>query len=615
MGVPNGRAAALPGPRDSSNVLAGRLDMISIISQLTEIVSEAFEAAGYNRTLGQVEVSRFPETSQFQCNGALSGAKLHRCSPMLIAQRISELLSNHPAFEKVFIAAPGFLNFVAKDEFLRQVLASQDENSTLGCGDLVPQQSVVIDYGGANVAKPLHVGHLRSAILGESLKRIARFLGHNVLGDVHLGDWGLQMGMLIHELSLRRPTLPYFVADYAGPYPEESPVTIDDLDELYPVASARSKQDATYLEAARQATALLHEGRPGYLALWRHFLNVSVSELRRDYGMLGVEFDLWLGESDAHSDALGLVDSLLATGVAENSEGAVVIRVDDSGGENALPPLLLRKSDGAILYATTDLATLAQRLRNYAPDVILYVVDARQAIHFRQLFIGARLAKQAPESVSLEHIAFGTMNGPDGKPFKTRAGGTMKLRELTQIICHAAEVRMAELVDNRQLDEAARTEIARLVGISALKFADLANQRTKDYVFDVERFSSFEGRTGPYLLYSTVRAQSIIRKAEQAGYAPSQEVAELKAADRKLVLALLTFPEAVLASWQTRMPNVLCEYTYQLAGAFNEFYHCCPILQEPDARRRASLLRLTQATRNRLVVALRLLGIEVPERM
>jgi arginyl-tRNA synthetase len=589
--------------------------MISIVDQLTTIVSEAFEAAGYERRLGRVELSRVPEIGHYQCNGALAGAKLHRCSPMQIAERVSAQLSAQPVFKEVTTAAPGYLNFRVTDEFLLDQLSAQDAAPQLGCGNPASPQKVFIDFGGANVAKPLHVGHLRSAILGECLKRMARFLGHTVLSDVHLGDWGLQMGMLIYELSQRRPDLPYFSAGYTGPYPDESPVTISDLDELYPAASTRSKQDPEYLEAARKATAALHEGRPGYIALWRHFVSVSTAELHRDYDALGVEFDLWLGESNAHHEAVALVESLLATGLAETSDGAVVIRVDDSDGKNALPPLLLRKSDGAILYATTDLATLAQRIRDFEPDVILYVVDARQADHFRQLFIGSRLAGIAPESVGLEHIAFGTMNGPDGKPFKTRSGGTMKLRELIQYIRSAAEARLMTLVESRQLDGVSDDDIARMVGVAALKFADLANQRTKDYVFDVDRFSSFEGRTGPYLLYSTVRAHSIIRKAEAAGYDVPKQISPLQDADRKLVLALLNLPEALLTSWQQRMPNLLCEYAYQLATAFNEFYHCCRILQEPDAQRRSTLLWITEASRIRLSTVLELLGIEVPERM
>jgi arginyl-tRNA synthetase len=461
----------------------------------------------------------------------------------------------------------------------------------------------------------MHVGHLRAAIIGQSLKLVARFLGHDVLGDVHLGDWGLQMGMLISELERRRPDLPYFDADFTGPYPEEPPLTIADLEEMYPAASSSAQSDTAAMESARLATVELQRGRPGYRALWQHFVDISVAELKTDYADLNVEFELWLGESDTQARIPALIERLRQSGHAYESEGALVVDVSEPDDQKEVPPLMLLKSDGAVLYSTTDLATIEQRVQDLNAQLILYVVDNRQADHFRQVFRGAGKTQIAPASVVLEHTGFGTMNGRDGRPFKTRAGGVMRLKDLIELVTEKAAERMAELDVARDYDDAEKAEIARMVGMATLKYADLMNHRTKDYVFDLDRFSSFEGRTGPYLLYTTVRTKSILRKAKAQELAPGAILPPASQMERDVQLKIAELPDVICLAFDARAPNHLCDFGYALATTFNRFYHEHHILRESDRAQQASWLALSSCFAASLQLVLELLGIEVPERM
>lgn len=578
---------------------------------MDSVLLRAFQKCGYKKIIPHAVRSKAPITADYQCNDAFALAKTQGVAPMAIVSKIAEELKSDPMFSAVEAVAPGFINLNLSNEFL----AAHLENRSLKAA-ADKAETIVIDFGGANVAKPLHVGHLRSAIIGESLKRIARYLGHTVIGDIHLGDWGLQMGMLIEELKRRQPDLPYFDAEFSGPYPKEAPITIADLDEFYPTASQRAKDDPDAMIAARKATVELQNGRPGYRALWRHFVDVSIADLRRDYADLGVDYDLWLGESDAHEAVGPLVERLLKKGLARKSEGAIIVDVAELSDAKELPPLILLNSEGAELYPATDLATIALRMAmKKKPDQIIYVVDKRQSLHFDQVFRAARKAALVGEKVKLEHIGFGTMNGTDNKPFKTRAGGTMKLNDLLIMIREQAEIRMKEVERLSEYSEDQRQKIAVMVGLATLKFADLSNYRESDYVFDVQRFSLFQGCTGPYLLYSAVRAKAILEKAAERGFKKGELLPPRAAAEREVCITLDEFPEIVLAAWQGRAPSVLADYAYRLANEFNSFYHDCPVIAEENEKLRASRIALVERVRETLEQTLALLGIEIPERM
>lgn len=592
--------------------------MSSLKQKLTEIVTAVFVAQGYDAQYGQVDVSQRKDLGDFQANGALAAARPYKKNPRQIAQGVADALAENPLFSEVSLAGPGFINLRVTDGFVAQVAQEMlaDETGRLGVNTAVYPQTVIVDYGGPNVAKPLHVGHLRAAIIGESIKRTARFLGHNVLGDVHLGDWGLQMGQIITELERRHPDWPYFDPAYSGPYPDESPITIQELEEIYPTASARCKSDPDAMEQARQATTELQNKRPGYYALWRHFVNVSVADLKQNYDKLGVHFDLWLGESDVQDIIPGMVADLQARGIAQESDGAIIVPIEEDGDKKELPPLMLVLSSGAVGYGTTDLATILQRVRDYDPDAILYAVDGRQQLHFKQVFRAAYKAGIADEQkVSLEHNYFGTVNGTDGKPFKTRAGGVMKLEDLIEMMITEAYRRLEEIGAGEDYAAQEKDEIAHKVGIAALKFADLMNHRTGDYLFDVERFSSFEGRTGPYLLYTAVRTRSILRKAAEQGLTPGQILPPASEVERELHLKLAELPDLVQYAFDTRAPNHLCDYGYTLATQFNRFYREHHILNESDPARQASWLADCLLTVQTLEKILDLLGIGVPDRM
>ncbi|MGH8958594.1 MAG: arginine--tRNA ligase [Acidimicrobiia bacterium] len=587
---------------------------MSLLTELSELVGKAFANIGLDSALGQIQVSSRPELSQFQNNGALVAAKSAGRTPRDLAQEVvAKLDAGASMLKQAEVAGPGFINLSVSDETLARFVNSMSDDPRLGVAKADPALVVLVDYAGPNVAKAMHVGHIRATIIGDSLARLFRFLGHQVIRDPHFGDWGLQMGQVIAAIEERWPDLPYFNSH--GPYPEESPVTLADLQELYPISAARTETDEAWADRARQITVDLQQGHSGYRALWRHMKAVSEESQRQDFGNLGVEFDLWYGESDVADQLAPLVESLRAKGLVIESEGALVLTVAEEGDNRELPPLILETSKGAYLYGTTDLATLEHRVRDLGVDVALYVVDARQSDHFHLLFRAARKAGIAPDEVVLEHIRFGTMNGPDGKPFKTRVGGIVALADLIEMITEKARQRLHEADIAQVYPASEREEIARQVGVAALKFGDLINNRVSDYLFDLDRFSSFEGKTGPYLQYGAVRIRSIERRAGDRGLEAGPVQAPTVDAERNLMLALLRLPEVAKRAAELRAPNHLAEYAFELTATWNRFYETCRIIDEPDEDRRASWITLAGVTRRVLVTVLDLLGIEVPERM
>ncbi|HVP83237.1 MAG TPA: arginine--tRNA ligase [Rhizomicrobium sp.] len=587
--------------------------MSSLLEDLSAIAGEAFAAEGLDPALGRVQPADRPDLAQFQCNGALAAAKAAKANPRAIAEKIAARLRANDKFAKVEIAGPGFINLDLKDSVIADCAQAFARDKTLAAPDSGKGKSVVIDFGGANVAKPMHVGHLRSSVIGDCLQRLFRANGWQVTSDVHLGDWGLQMGQLISEIEHRGIAPVYFDENFKGPYPEQSPVTMYDLEEIYPAASAACKTDPARLEEARKATAELQAGRPGYRALWNHFFEVSRVGLEREWGSLGIHFDLWKGEASVDPLIPPMIDDLKARGLAVMSEGALVIPVARNTDKKEVPPLILLKSDGAVLYGTTDLATIIDRVREQNPDLILYVVDHRQHAHFEQVFRAAEKAALNGKA-ELEHVGYGTMNGPDGKPFKTRAGGVMKLFDLINMASDEASKRLVEQGIGTDYPEDERAEIARKVGIATIKFADLSNHRQTDYIFDLARFSRFEGKTGPYLQYAAVRIQSILRRAESEGHTVGLPVVR-SAEERTLAVRLLSLPDVMQAAEAKRAPNILCDYAFTLAQEFSRFYTEHHILSESDAELRAARLGLCRVTLDTLIKVLGLLGIEVPARM
>jgi arginyl-tRNA synthetase len=585
---------------------------MSIMSDLSQRFGDAFAAAGFDASWGQVVPSQRPELAQYQCNGALGAAQQAGANPRQVADDVLNALDDRTPYQSLDVAGPGFINITVADSVLADYTQAMADDDRFGITQADPSMKVLVDYGGPNMSKSMHVGHLRASIIGESLKRLFRLAGHHVDGDIHIGDWGLPVGQLIIELQRRRPDLPYFDPDFDGPYPEESPVTLDDLSEMYPVVVQRTKEDPEEAERARQATFDLQNGRPGYRALWQHYHDVSVAEQRRDFDALGVEFELWRGESTVHDRMAPLVDRLREAGVAVESEGALIVEVAEPDDTRELPPLLLTRSDGSYLYSTSDLATLEQRAEEDY-DLVLYVVDARQGLHFDQVFRAA--AKAGLGGMAMEHVPFGTVNGPDGKPFQTRKGGVLRLSDLMETVTGAASDRLHEAKIAEDYPEEERDAIAAMVGLGALKFGDLSNHRTSNYKFDLDRFTSFEGRTGPYLQYGGVRIQSILRNAAEQGLGPGAVVAPTVDQERDLMLRLLRLPEVIERGIEQRAPSVVAEYTYEVVADFNRFYEACHILREEDPGRQASWLALVDLTLRVLGLLLYTLGIEVPERM
>lgn len=587
--------------------------MPSIADQLSAVLGDAFASLELPRELGRVSPSTRPELGPFQCNGAMPAAKQAKKNPRELAQAVLDTISGHALIEKADIAGPGFINLTPVQSAYDDRAAEIAADDRAGASKTSAPKKVLIDFGGPNVAKPMHVGHLRSSVLGDSLQRLLRFRGDEVVSDIHLGDWGLQMGHLITELQDEQPDLVYFDADFAGEYPTEPPVDIEDLARLYPLASQKAKSDADRLERSRAATAELQGGRRGYRVLLHHFINVSVAALKKDFGALGVHFDLWKGESDVDPLIEDMVADFKNRGIAEESEGAWVVRVAREGDKKELAPLILVTSSGASLYGTTDLATILDRKNEVGPDLTLYVVDLAQSDHFEQVFRAADKAGLAPEG-SLEHVKFGTVNGKDGKRLRTRDGGTFRLADLISSAIERADERLKEAGLAADVGAEEHARVARMVGLAAIKFADLQNYRTTNYVFDLDRFTSFEGKTGPYLLYAAVRVKSLMRKAEREGVSAGAIKVEA-AEETDLVLALDAFGAALDQACENRAPNALCDHAFSLAQAFSKFYSACPILAAPDEPTKASRLALAQATLKQLELCLNLLGLEAPERM
>ena len=588
--------------------------MKRLIDLLTAELEVAFEKAGYDKQFARVTLSNRPDLCEYQCNGAMAAAKTYRKAPIMIANAVVAELGESKVVEKVDAVAPGFINMTLDAAFVADYLKAMSAEEKLGVNAPEKQKTIIVDYGGANVAKPLHVGHLRSAVIGESIKRIAKYAGHNVIGDVHLGDWGYQMGLVCTELKKRQPELPYFDDSFEGEYPAEAPFTISELEEIYPTASAYAKEHEDFREEALQATYLLQNGHRGYTAIWKHIMEVSVADLKKNYGALNVEFDLWKGEADAQPYIPELVEFLKQSGHAVVDQGALVVDVKEETDTKEIPPCMILKSDGAALYATTELGTIVAREKEYAPDEMIYITDKRQELHFVQVFRCAKKTGIVRETTELKHIGFGTMNGKDGKPFKTRDGGVMRLEHL---IGDINDEMFKKLTENRTVADEDAKATAKMIALSALKYGDLSNQAAKDYVFDIDRFTSFEGNTGPYILYSIVRIKSILNRYAETG----KEVAacELQKADsasaKALMLEVAKFNQVIENAYEELAPHKICAYIYDLSNAFNHFYHETKILSEENEEKRAGYIALLAITKRVLEACIDVLGFEAPERM
>ncbi len=590
--------------------------MKKLLDILTEQFAAVMKECGYDEKYAKVTVSNRPDLCEYQCNGAMALAKAYKKAPIMIAQEIVEKLSNNKIFEEISAVNPGFINIKISEEFLATYIDDMAADEKAGCDVNENKKKVVIDYGGPNVAKPLHVGHLRSAIIGETLKRLYRFKGDEVIGDVHLGDWGLQMGLIIEQLRVEQPQLVYFDDSYTGEYPKEPPFTISELEKIYPTASARSKEDGEFKEKAHIATLELQKGKPAYRALWKHILNVSIADLKNNYKNLNVDFDVWKGESDAEPYIPAMVEEMINSGLAHESQGAMVVDVMEETDSKEIPPCIIRKSDGAALYATSDLATIIQRVQDYKPDEIIYLADKRQEMHFTQVFRTAKKAGIIDDSVKLIYEGFGTMNGKDNKPFKTREGGVMRLETLLSDVNEAVYGKMME---NRQESEETAREISKIVGLAAVKYGDLSNQTSKDYIFDTERFASFEGNTGPYILYTIVRIKSILDKYV-ANVCELSELTngvnkKLTPTEKALMMELSKFNATIDSAYEELAPYKICSYIYDLSNAFNSFYHDNKIMGEEDKERQAGFIKLLMVTKRALEMSIDILGFTAPDRM
>ena len=588
--------------------------MNTIVEKITEQLQNAFAECGYDRKYAKVSLSNRPDLCEYQCNGAMAAAKEYKKAPFMIADEVVAKLDKNPLFDRIESVKPGFINIILSGQAVADYVNEMTQAKQFGYENPEKPKTVIVDYGGANAAKPLHVGHLRSAVIGESVKRIQRFAGNKVIGDVHLGDWGLQMGLIIEELRDRKPELPYFDEQFTGEYPAEAPFTISELEEIYPGASAKSKEDAAFMERAHNATLKLQSGDKACTAIWKHIMAVSKADLKKNYDNLNVSFDLWKGESDAQPYIPSMVQEMIDKGLAYESQGAMVVDIQEEGDTKELPPCIVRKSDGAALYATSDLATLVEREKLYQPDAYIYLADKRQELHFTQVFRVAKKAGIVNPQTEMTFLGFGTMNGKDGKPFKTRSGGVMRLEHLIADINEAVYKKMME---NRTMDEEEARATAKIVGLAALKYGDLSNQASKDYVFDIERFASFEGNTGPYILYTIVRIKSILNKYTDGG--KTLENLSINPADsateKALMLSLAKFSEIMAAVYTEKAPHKLCQFIYEVSNAFNGFYHDTKILAETDEAKQKGYIALICLTKAVLEQCIELLAIECPDRM
>ena len=594
--------------------------MKTLIDLITEQVTNAFTGQGYDAKYGKVTLSNRPDLCEYQCNGAMAAAKEYKCAPFMISDKIAQALAENELFESVESVKPGFINMKESPAYLAKYVSDMKaDEGRFGCDKAAHPKTIIVDYGGANVAKPLHVGHLRSAVIGESIKRIGKFMGHHMIGDVHLGDWGLQMGLIIVELKERKPDLVYYDESYTGEYPKEAPFTISELEDIYPTASKKSKEDEAFREAAMEATSQLQAGRRGYRALLAHILDVSVTDLKKNYDNLNVSFELWKGESDAQPYIPDMVQMMKDKGFAYMSEGALVVDVKEDTDTKEIPPCIILKSDGASLYSTTDLATIVMRMQDYNPDAIIYLTDQRQSMHFVQVFRCARKTGLVGPDVELTHIGFGTMNGKDGKPFKTRDGGVMRLEYLLDEINEEMLKKITENQkekENLDISEEEAKQTAKTVALAAVKYGDLSNQASKDYCFDIERFTSFEGNTGPYILYTIVRIKSILKKYTAKNSLPDAPILGAHSASEKnLMLVLSRFNAMMENAYEEKAPHKICAYIYELANAFNGFYHETKILSEEDFKVQASYIGLLVLTKNILETCIDVLGFSAPDRM
>ncbi len=609
--------------------------MKKILSVIETELKQAFAACGYEESYGKAVLSNRPDLCEYQCNGAMAAAKAYKKKPIDIASQVVEKLQEKHLFSMCEAVMPGFINLKIEENFLADFMNEMAADARLGLEEAREPQTIIVDYGGANVAKPLHVGHLRSAVIGESIKRMGSALGHHMIGDVHLGDFGLQMGLIIEELRDRKPELVYFDPSYTGEYPKEAPFTLSELDDIYPCASKKSKFKAEegraqgmseeeiaraeeasreFAERAHLATRKLQEGYAPYRAIWKHIMDLSVADLKKNYGRLNVFFDLWKGESDAQPYIPGLIQNLIDQGLAYESQGALVVDIAEETDSKELPPCIVRKSDGAALYATSDLGTIIQREEDFKPDAYIYVADKRQELHFTQVFRVARKAGFVRPEVSMRFQGFGTMNGKDGKPFKTRDGGVMRLERLMGDIDDAV---YARIMENRTVSQEEARETARIVGLAALKYGDLSNQAAKDYIFDIDRFISFEGNTGPYILYTIVRIKSILNKyKEQGGQLTKGAILGAGSEPEKaLMLKISRYSEVLEGAFAELAPHKICQYIYELSNDFNRFYHDTKILAEEDPKKQAGWIGLIDLTKDVLSACIQVLGFEAPERM
>ena len=594
--------------------------MKTVIEEIEQIVKTAFEESGYDGSYARISVSNRPDLCEYQCNGAMAAAKKYGKAPFMIADDVVAKLAGNAVFKSIESVKPGFINIILSEDFMSDYLNKMAGEDRFGYVPSVTDKTVIVDYGGANAAKPLHVGHLLSAVIGESVKRIQRFAGNKVIGDVHLGDWGLQMGLIIEELRDRKPELPYFDDSFTGEYPTEAPFTISELEEIYPAASAKSKENAEFLERAHNATLKLQSGDRACTAIWNHIMAVSKADLKKNYDNLNVSFDLWKGESDAQPYIPDMIQDMIDKGLAYESQGATVVDIQEETDTKELPPCIIRKSDGAALYATSDLATLVEREKDFHPDRYIYLADKRQELHFTQVFRVAKKAGIVKPDADLTFLGFGTMNGKDGKPFKTRSGGVMRLENLISDIQDAVLLKMNENSEKKgqtDIDKDEAEATAKIVGLAALKYGDLSNQASKDYVFDIDRFSSFEGNTGPYILYTIVRIKSILTKYKASSGDMDSLTIKLSPSEseKNLALALVKFQEVVNSAYIENAPHKICQYIYDVSNSFNGFYHDTKILSETDEDKKKGYIALISLAKDILITCIDLLGIECPERM
>ena len=588
--------------------------MKEILDLISDEVKQAFEKAGYPSEYGKVSISNRPDLCELQCNGAMALAKQFKKAPIMIANEVVAALEDSKVFSKVEAVMPGFLNMDLSPEYLASYLREMEGSDKYGLAAPEKVKKIVVDYGGPNVAKPLHVGHLRSAVIGESVKRIARYMGHDVTGDIHMGDWGLQMGLIITELKERKPELPYFDESFTGEYPKEAPFTISELEEIYPTASGKSKEDEAYKAKALEATKMLQDGVRGYRAIWDHIISVSVTDLKKNYSNLNVEFDLWNGESTVHDIIPGMVQYMKDGGYIRESDGALVVDVKEETDTKEMPPCMILKSDGAALYNTTDLATLMQRRDEIDPDQVIYVVDKRQGLYFEQVFRCARKTKVVKDETELFFLGFGTVNGKDGHAFKTREGGVMRLESLVSQI---NDQMFAKITENHEVEENEARQTAKTVALAAIKYGDLSNQASKDYIFDIDRFTSFEGDTGPYILYTIVRIKSILNKYAAAGGDLNAVRLQVPAGkdEKELMLCISRFNAMMTSAYEELAPHKVCAYIYEMANAFNHFYHGTKILGEEDATKKSGYIALLKLTQGILETCIDVLGFDAPDRM